>query len=252
MGWNLAFFMVGLQVMRNLIIITSIVFIAIIVASYFYFSKLEKNEFYKQAQEENRDGDDAENEPASSGSATGSTPIWTFDLVAKMTSNPAVCTYDSTSRFILVQDAYHILYAVSVDGKKLWNAQLPGPILGSIQQLPDRSLVFTTPERLYRIDTEGDPLPGFSLHLPQKATDGAVASVEGENNIRIDIPARNHVLSYDGRGLRLQNQTRDHTATLPDQDPDMDTRYYIGPLIGDEGRYLLKSDDDRTLSCYRY
>src|SRR5690606_31621564 len=100
----------------------------------------------------------------------GYTPVWSFALNARLSNKPIVYDLDSTNRFILVQDAYHILYAISANGQQLWNAQLPGPILGSIQQLADLSLVFTTPQRLYRIDTEGDPIPGFSLQLPQKAT----------------------------------------------------------------------------------
>src|SRR5690606_1752197 len=132
--------------------------------------------------------------------------LWTFDLNGGAITSPSVPMYDDSTRFILVQDAYHILHAISPEGQKLWNAQLPGPILDSISQLSDRSLVFATAERLYRIDTEGDPLPGFSLTLPQQAIQGAIATSDGDGTVRIDVTGRKQVLSYDGHGKLLRRQ----------------------------------------------
>src|SRR5690606_39683294 len=62
-----------------------------------------------------------------------------FDLNAEPANEPAVFLLNDAHRFVLVQDAYHILYAVSANGEKLWNAQLPGAIVGKIHQLPDSS-----------------------------------------------------------------------------------------------------------------
>ncbi len=251
--------------MRNIIITTSVVFIAVMVTSYFYFSNLKQDDPLKHKEAEQMEVDQhVEDAP------TGRAHVWTFNLHANLSTKPIVHDLDSTNRFILVQDAYHILYAISANGQQLWNAQLPGPILGGIQQLADRSLVFTTADRLYRIDTEGDPLPGFSLQLPQKATLGAIASDVNEREIRIDVPTKNRALSYDGRGRNLRSQTRKTTLeqtgiaqepgvqnqgndTLRLETPtDCGPLFYIGPLRSDDSHYLLCGQNDRKLHCYVY
>lgn len=249
--------------MRNLIIITSVVFIAIVVTSYVYFSNLEKKDQLWQEGGEIADVDTS----AADATAQHAVPLWTFDLNAEPANEPAVFLLNDAHRFVLVQDAYHILYAVSANGEKLWNAQLPGAIIGKIHQLPDSSLLFTTAERLYRIDNEGDPLPGFSLQLPQRATEsGATPAYENNGDVRINVQAGNRILSFDGRGKRLQiRSNRANLATAgideyPPQNSPVDSLptgcgplSYYGPLVGNEANYLLcGKDDDRRLYCYRY
>lgn len=248
--------------MRNLIIITSAVFIAIIVTSYFYFSNLGKSEGSRQEDAEITDVDTT----TAGGTSGYPAPLWTFDLNAEPVNKPRVFFLDDVRRFVLVQDAYHILYAISASGEKLWNAQLPGVIVGSIRQLSDSSLLFTTAERLYRIDKEGDPLPGFSLRLPQKATeDGATASYASRGDVRIDVQAGNRILSFDGRGKRLQTGGSRENGASDDAERNQDAQadpgdslptgcgplFYYGPLSGEEVNYLL-CGNDRKLVCYRY
>lgn len=244
--------------MRNIIIATSIVFIAVLITSYFYFSNLRQSDLPNHEIENTAIDEDVEDEISS-----GERPIWTFNLHAALITRPIVGSIGDTSRFILVQDAYHILYAISPSGQQLWNAQLPGPILGDIQQLADLTLVFTTAERLYRIDTDGDPLPGFSLQLPQRATgQGVTASHESAEDIRIDVQAGSRLLSFDARGRHLQTRTREaNEAVDGNQKVQADTSIglptgcnplsYYGPL-SEEGNYLLCGKDDRKLYCYRY
>lgn len=251
--------------MRNIIITTSIVFIAVIVTSYFYFSNLRRDDLIKPDEAGNIEA----NQRVGDETPTEHTTLWSFALNAQLSNKPIVCDLDSANRFILVQDAYHILYAISADGQQLWNAQLPGPILDSIQQLADLSLVFTTAQRLYRIDTEGDPLPGFSLQLPHKATHGATVWPEDEGVLRIEVPSKNRVLSFDGSGTHLRNQR--HKATAEDMAPgteagrqDLENSrppslpsgcgplFYYGQLDDGGGNYLLCSKGDQQLHCYRY
>lgn len=241
--------------MRNLIIVISLVFIAIVAASYFYFSKLDENEPAKLPEIAYDEADVIAEPPAAENGI-----LWTFDLNGGAITSPSVHQYGDSTRFILVQDAYHILHAISPDGKKLWNAQLPGPIVDSVSQLTDGSLVFTTAERLYRIDTEGDPLPGFSLKLPQRATQGAVATADG--TVRIDIGTRRQVLSYDGRGRLLRRQARSGRASSDEADTADQLTVslphgcgplaYVGPLNGSGQRYLLCGKDDGRLYCFLY
>ncbi len=129
----------------------------------------------------------------------GATPTWTFDLNGRLAATPAVLAYDDTSRFILAQSSNHILHALDFQGQRLWNAQLPGIMLGIPQQLADSSIVLTTETRLYRFDTDGNPLPGFSLELSAQATAGA-SVIEHDSLLRIFVPTAHALLVYDGSG----------------------------------------------------
>lgn len=134
--------------------------------------------------------------------APGATPEWTFNLHGRLITQPSVFRHDDAGQFILAQASNHILYAVSPTGEQLWNAQLPGPVLGEIYQLSDNSIVLTTAERLYRFDTHGDPLPGFSLQLPHEASYGA-SVYEKNTDIGIFVPANDRIMVYDANGETL-------------------------------------------------
>lgn len=134
--------------------------------------------------------------------APGTTPEWTFDLNGQLAAPPFVFEYNDTSRFILAQSTSNILYAIDPDGQRLWNAQLPGPILGKAYQLRDSSIVLTTAERLYRFDTDGSPKPGFSVELPHKASYG-ITVYESDDGLYIFVPAANRMLAYNADGKVL-------------------------------------------------
>lgn len=258
--------------MRNLIIGISAVFIAIIVVSYFYFSGLSEKgvvmESSATTSEETKESEPAATENTSAGteSQRGDGSLWIFRLNSGPITAPSVHLYGDSSRFILVQDAYHILHAISADGEKLWNAQLPGPIVDSISQLPDRSLVFATADRLYRIDTEGDPLPGFSLKLPQRATQHVIATGQpgDEASVRIEVIGSRQIMSYGGRGKLLRSETRSSGDRANDENRLADNNAlsnlpnncsplaYIGPLYNDDQQYLLCGRPDGGLYCFRF
>lgn len=179
----------------------------------------------------------------------GATPAWTFTLNGRLSSVPAVLAYDDTSRFILAQDASHILHAIAADGQKLWNAQLPGPLLGEIHQLADSSIVVTTATRLYRFDVHGDPLPGFSLPLPYQASHGATVS-ENANDVRFFIPAKNRIMAYDARGKPLQgweNKTLTGAILFDLKTADVGNVSYIIAAT-DAGRRYFFQDNGRQVS----
>jgi len=246
--------------MRNLVIVISLVFIAIVAVSYFYFSNLDDKQ---AAQTPALPAEAAAVETALSEPINGNGALWAFALNGGSISHPSVHQYSDSTRFILVQDAYHILHAISPKGQKLWNAQLPGPIVDSVSQLPDHSLVFTTAERLYRIDTEGDPLPGFSLKLPQRATQGAVIIQQpADDAVRIQVGTNRQDLTYDGRGKLLRRQTLRRNvrtgdggktdSTFTDLPHGCGPLAYVGPLRNDGQRYLLCSKSDGNLYCFTY
>ncbi|MFC3196859.1 hypothetical protein ACFOET_04455 [Parapedobacter deserti] len=255
--------------MRNLLIVTAAVFIAILVTSYFYFSNLAQHEQSKQDAHETPEGESTPlTTAAEAGPSLAPNLTWAFDLNAQPTIEPAVFSYDDTSKFVMVQDAYHILYAISITGDKLWNAQLPGAIVGRIQQLDDHSLIFATAERLYRIDTEGDPLPGFSLRLPHRATERVTGYHENDGSLLIEVQATNRTLVYDGRGRHLRSRSGEknradkyaeqHHGRQPTSidtllrniPTDCGPLFYYGPLQDGGGDFLICNEGGRTLYCY--
>src|SRR5690606_16852525 len=129
---KLALFVLGLEWMRNLIIGISVLFVAIISVSYFYFSNLDERGAVLLAPAAAEQVEAAPAEPAASSDA-----LWAFELNGVAISQPSVHRYTASTHVILVQAAYHTVHAVSPDGEKLWNAQLPGPIVDSISQRPD-------------------------------------------------------------------------------------------------------------------
>jgi len=134
----------------------------------------------------------------------GASPEWTFDLNSRLAAPPRVFAYDDTSRFILAQGTNHILHAIDFDGERLWNAQLTDAVLGTPRQLADSSIVLATASRLYRFATDGAPLPGFSIALPQPAT-GVPAVVEKDTTARLFVPTADGLLVYDGHGALLED-----------------------------------------------
>jgi len=250
--------------MKRLITLILLVFAAVIAASYFYFSALERNPRVTDLEAPEAGKVSVDTTGQENGSLADSKLRWAFELTARAVRQPSVHRTSDGGRFILIQDAYHILHAVSADGRKLWNAQLPGAILDSIVQLPDGSLVFTTATRLYRIDTEGDPLPGFSLRLPRRAVNGVQLADGNPDALRIDVPADNRILTYDGRGRLLKTASRsaaakqavtpDSTALKEEAPPSLQTACgpysYYGPLTEEPRRFLVCAGNDRRLYCY--
>ncbi|WP_169719442.1 PQQ-binding-like beta-propeller repeat protein [Olivibacter sitiensis] len=137
--------------------------------------------------------------------------VWDFNVNGPLSVPPAVLQYNDTSKFILAQTDNGQLYALNNNGKQLWRATLSGPALGQIQQLADRSIVLTTKEKLYRFWADGKPLPGFPVELKPAASYGATIVEQGEE-LRIYIPAGEHILAYDGKGQTLDGW-RDKTVS---------------------------------------
>ncbi len=137
--------------------------------------------------------------------ALGATPDWTYNFTNKPITQPWVFEHSDTSQFILIQEQDHTLHGIHPSGNKLWSAVLQGRIVGNVRQLEDRSIVFVTDRnRLYRINTDGKTLPGFSTSLSDEPSNTpTIASINNEQ--LIFIPARNKFLVYDMDGKKSKN-----------------------------------------------
>lgn len=134
----------------------------------------------------------------------GGTAEWTFQLNSKLINNPWVFNQTENSKFILVQEQDHTVYALSPSGKELWKTLFQGEILGQPIQLQDRSILLNTRSRLYRFSPDGKLLPGFSIGLENNASAGLILSTFN-NEKRIYIPCSNQIAAYDLTGKKIEN-----------------------------------------------
>lgn len=137
--------------------------------------------------------------------ALGVTPEWVYDFGDRAITRPYVFEHSDTSKFILIQELNHMLHAIHPSGKKMWSVVLSGRVVGEMQQLSDRSVVLVTDrDRLYRIDTQGKQVTGFSVALPDEPRHTpTIAKHNGAD--AIFVPTKHRVLAYGLDGTRLAN-----------------------------------------------
>lgn len=137
--------------------------------------------------------------------ALGSTAEWTYQLNDKAITAPYVFEQSDTSQMILIQELDHTLHAIHPSGNKLWSAVISGRIVGEMQQLTDRSIIFVTDKnRLYRIDTFGKTLKGFSTGIAEEPI-AAPLVAKVQNKYVLLVPTRNRILAYSQEGNRVDD-----------------------------------------------
>ncbi|WP_134090981.1 hypothetical protein [Olivibacter sp. XZL3] len=173
---------------------------------------------------------------------TGLEVVWTADLSSEIAYPPGVWKYNDSTNVIITQDKSNRLYGFSTEGRELWRTSLSGPVLGSIQQLPDNSLLFNTAEKLYRFSPDGSPVFGFPITLKQKASFGMTRFPVNENYEKVFIPAGQRILGYDNNGKELpewNNKTVKGTILFDLKTALLDDFNYVIALTGNGQVYLF-------------
>lgn len=133
--------------------------------------------------------------------ALGASPDWTYQLDHRAITEPWVFEHSDTSQFILIQEQDHTMHGIHPSGKKMWSSVFHGRTVGQAQQLADRSIIVVTDKnRLYRFDSSGNPLSGFSIGMPHEPTySPTVAKLNNEE--LIFVPAGENLMVYtmDGK-----------------------------------------------------
>ncbi|MFD1166934.1 hypothetical protein ACFQ2C_15100 [Sphingobacterium daejeonense] len=130
----------------------------------------------------------------------GVTPSWTYSMGSRLIKGPYVFEQSDTSQFILVQEQDHTVHAIHPSGTKLWSTLFAGRIIGDVKQLPDRSLLLVTDRRrLYRFDSSGKTLQGFSTSVSAEPTSNPEI-VDWNGQQVILIPSKNRIMAYDMEG----------------------------------------------------
>lgn len=163
----------------------------------------------------------------------GGAAEWNFPLENKAITKPYVFNQSDTSQFILIQELDHSIHAISPSGKKIWSKVFAGRVVGDIQQLEDRTILFITDKNnLYRIDTTGKSLSGFPKNISNKLIGTPyLTTIRGQKAIL--IPTENSIGAYDLEGKELSNWTKFETeGRISTSILAHDNKFIIGTSTG--------------------
>jgi len=118
---------------------------------------------------------------------------------------------DKENREVMVQDKANKLYQISHTGAIRWNKNVGEPIMSEIYQIDylangKLQYLFSTKNKLFIIDRNGENLEGFPLSFPAVATAG-VSVFDYENNriYRYFVPCNNKkIYAYNKNGKLIE------------------------------------------------
>jgi len=112
---------------------------------------------------------------------------------------------------VVVQDVQNVLYLFSNTGTLFWKKQLPGKIIGPIEQVDlyknkRLQLAFRTAERFMILDRNGKVVKPFDVALPQGSSPAPLAVFDYDKNrdYRFLLAQGNSLLMYDNRGRKVR------------------------------------------------
>lgn len=135
------------------------------------------------------------------------TEAFTKQLDAKLLSTPQTLKNHVTkANDIAAQDVNNVLYLISDSGNTIWKKQLHGKILGNIEQIDTYKngrlqLAFTTSNRLYVLDRNGNDVSPFPLKFKDPITQPvSVFDYDKRKNYRLLVTQSKSLLMYDAKG----------------------------------------------------
>ncbi|MGB1317030.1 MAG: DUF3352 domain-containing protein [Flavobacteriales bacterium] len=148
---------------------------------------------------------------------------WEAKMDAKPIRKPVyVKNHLNQQREILVQDAENALYLFNEVGQRLFKAELPEKIMGTVQQVDalkngKLQYIFNTKNFIYLVDRKGRSVSGFPIELSSPAvTELAVLDYDKSRNYRLLIACANkRIYNYNIKGKKIQgwkhNKAKDPT-----------------------------------------
>ena len=141
--------------------------------------------------------------------------MWQSQLEGKQVLKPFIATNHMTGeKEILVQDDKNSIYLINNAGRKLWKINVDGKITGTIYQVDayknnKLQFLFSTENKIYLIDRNGNNVGRFPISLPSKSTKGiSVFDYDKNKNYRIFIPLENkkvYLYGIDGNPIKGWN-----------------------------------------------
>ncbi len=133
-------------------------------------------------------------------------PVWSADLPASVVAGPYLLkNHYNQQNEIAVQDQNDVLYLFGTTGKLLWKKPLKGRILGDIKQVDlyrngKLQMAFNTPEFVYVLDRNGNPVEPFPAKAPNTITTPlAVFDYDNTRNYRFIFGCGDNVFNWDKR-----------------------------------------------------
>lgn len=121
---------------------------------------------------------------------------------------------------IAIQDINNVLYLVSYSGKILWKKKLQSQILGAIEQIDmykngRLQLAFTTSNRLYVIDRNGNDVNPFPLKFNDAITQPlSVFDYDNNRDFRLLVTQANELLMYTAKGTSVTGFDYKNTSEI--------------------------------------
>lgn len=139
------------------------------------------------------------------------TELYNIKLDADLLINPQlVKNHITNQKEIIVQDIKNNLYMISNKGKVLWKKQLPGAVLGQIQQIDmykngRLQLAFATSNKVYVLDRNGKEVAPFPLNFKDAITQPlSVFEYDNNKKYRLLVTQGKNVLMYDAKGKTVK------------------------------------------------
>lgn len=131
--------------------------------------------------------------------------VWESKLDTVLSIKPQiVLNHRNSKKEIFIQDANNSIYLINENGKTLWKQRVDGKIKSEVYQIDyykNKKLqyLFSTQEKIYIIDRNGNSVEDFPITLRAPATAGvAVFDYDGSRDYRFFIPCKDKkVYAYD-------------------------------------------------------
>ena len=185
------------------------------------------------------------------------TEAFTTTLNADLISAPQTLKNHLTKAHdIAVQDVNNMLYLISSSGHILWQKQLQSKIIGKIEQIDTYKngrlqLAFTTTNRLYVLDRNGNDVSNFPLKFNDDITQPlSVFDYDNQKKYRLLVTQGKNLLLYDVKGKSIGGFTYKNNAALITSQPKhfrVNRKDYIVFKAGQTLKILNRQGQDRII-----
>lgn len=175
-------------------------------------------------------------------------PVWSADIPAPIVAGPFLLkNHYNQQNEIAVQDQNDVLYLFGSTGKLLWKTSLKGRIMGNVSQVDlyrngKLQMAFNTPEYIYVLDRNGNPVDPFPAKAPSTITSPmAVFDYDKARNYRFIFACGNNIYNWDKKASDVKgwelNNVNDKVTRTPSHHVAGNKDYLV--FITDNGRAYL-------------